>query len=157
MDMIIARKLSEFKGSFDMLFMILFFLSQVWPHLGYMLLIRGLSGALISMWYPKVLGPKWYRVPLQQSLGLLQGQARSFDVRGVVGFQDQGAATHLTHPSLGQSRGIQKYPGPIDAGHPGGDPVGDREDGFESLCHSGFFKIVIVPHASVLFAAPLGP
>ena len=44
------------------------------------------------------------RLPIQQSLGLLQSQACSFDVRGVVCFQDQGAAAHLTHPAIGQSR-----------------------------------------------------
>ena len=41
----------------------------------------------------------------------------------------------VSQPGLGQSRGLQESLGPLDAGQPGGDPVGDREDGFEVLCH----------------------
>jgi len=60
----------------------------------------------------------WNRVFRKQSLGLFQGQARSLDVRGVVRFQDQGAAAHLTDPGLGQCRGLQEPPGPLNAGSP---------------------------------------
>ena len=31
---------------------------------------------------------------------------------------------------------LKEPPGPLDAGQPGGDPIRDREDGFEALCHS---------------------
>ena len=46
--------------------------------------------------------------PSNSRFGLLQGQARPFDVRGVVGFQNQGTSAHLAYPMLGQSSCFQE-------------------------------------------------
>ncbi len=42
--------------------------------------------------------------------------------------------SHLPHPVLGQSRGVQEPPSPLDAGQPGSDPVGDGEYRLEGFC-----------------------
>jgi hypothetical protein len=52
----------------------------------------------------------WNRLARQETFSLLQGQARSLDMRGVMGFQDKCTVPHLPNPDFRQGSGLQKAP-----------------------------------------------
>lgn len=91
------------------------------------------------------------RLACQELLGLFQRQARSLDVRGMVGFQDQSAAAHLTDPSFGQSSSLQKPSGPLNLGQPGSDPIGDLKDGLQGFYHFTPLNVLQRSHFPVYF------
>ncbi|OQC66933.1 MAG: hypothetical protein BWX47_02082 [candidate division Hyd24-12 bacterium ADurb.Bin004] len=116
-----------------------------------------LKGLLIVQQLQNIvaIGPG-HQLAFQESTGLIQGQASSFYVRGVMGFKNQRTASHLIHPGLGQSRGIQEPTGPLNASQASGNPVGDREHGIESPGHSASppFPVQLVDPGS--YTAPFG-
>lgn len=72
---------------------------------------------------------------LPDPLGLIQRQPGSFNVGGVMRFQDQRSVAHLPNPVGGELGRFEETPRPLDAGDRGGHPVGDGELGLEGGLH----------------------
>jgi len=68
-----------------------------------------IKGPPIVQQFPHIVGVGvGDRISGQQTFGLVEGQARSLDMGGVVGFQDQGSTAHLPYPGFGSGRALQK-------------------------------------------------
>ena len=86
----------------------------------------------------------------EQFFGLFEGQLRAFDVCGVVGLQQQGAAAHVCNPLFRQCGSLEKASGTFDDRQIPSDGIGDSESWAEF--HSCFHASFDVRLSAVFFA-----